>query len=653
MTVDPRIGDLENQIAALRYRIAELESQAERPEQHIVQRLLGEGVLLESIPDIVCISDREHRILYLNRTVAPHRVEDLIGTCSLDHIEEHARPEYIATCERAFATGMPQTLEMQTLSGYWWHTRLAPIQTDLGTLLIGTSADITLRKRSEAALRQTENRLRHAIEASGMGTWTWDHATAKNTWDETVCTIFGIAPDQVPLSYEEFLAHVHPEDREDVAASVTHYFNTGIFRDQRYRIVRPDGEVRHLLSKGTPLRDELGNLVALRGGIFDVTEQKRLEEQLRQVQKMDAIGQLTAGIAHNFNNLLSVILPNVTLGRARANQEVLGHLADIEHAANRAAEMIRQLMLFARPEGHDKKSPIDIVATSRRTVEICGTTFDRKISIDLEAAENMPAVAAHGGQIEQVLLNICLNARDAFAQAETESPHIQIRIDRGSPGMVRIRVSDNGPGMDEATRSRVFEPFFTTKAVGHGTGLGLASAYAMVMEHHGRIRCESRPGDGSIFEIELPAVERTDPPSVGRPVESFEQGAGTVLIVDDEPLVRRAVRGILERGGYKVLESADGIEGLATFAQRRDSIDLVLLDQSMPGLSGDQVLLRLMEIAPHLPVVLLSGLPGPAARLVKATAVLTKPADASTLLCTIRDGIALKRRAHRETASTQ
>jgi CheY-like chemotaxis protein len=198
--------------------------------------------------------------------------------------------------------------------------------------------------------------------------------------------------------------------------------------------------------------------------------------------------------------------------------------------------------------------------------------------------------------------------------------------------------------MDEATRSRVFEPFFTTKAVGHGTGLGLASVYAMVAEHHGRIRCESRPGEGSTFELELPAVEFAEPPSVRKPVPSFERGTGTVLIVDDEPLVRRAVRGILERGGYQVLESVDGIDGLERFTQERDRIDLVLLDQSMPGLSGDQVLLKLMDLAPHVPVVLLSGMPGPAARLGHATAVLTKPADATTLLCAIRDGIALKKR---------
>ena len=644
MTVDSRTQELEKEIAELQRRLADLEGGTKSPTAEAVRRLLGERVVLENIPDIVCITDRAHRILYLNRTVPGRRVEDVIGTSALEYIEEPARTEYRAACDRAFATGTLQTHEAQTLGGYWWHTQLIPIETSAGPLLLGTCADVTMQKKSEAALRESETRLRHAIEASGMGTWTWDHRTDRFFWDDALCLIFGVGADQVPRNNAEYLAFVHPEDRDDVTTSVARFLEAGVYGDLRHRIVRSDGEVRHLVSKASPLRDPQGKVVGFRGGVFDVTEQKRLEEQLRQVQKMDAIGQLTAGIAHNFNNLLSVILPNVTLGRARANPEVLGHLSDIEHAANRAAEMIRQLMLFARPEGQGKKTPIDIVATSRRTVEICGTTFDRKISIDLEAAEGVPAVAAHAGQIEQVLLNICLNARDAFAQAETEAPRIQILIDRGSSGMVRIRVSDNGPGMDEATRSRVFEPFFTTKAVGHGTGLGLASAYAMVMEHHGRIRCESRLGEGSTFELELPAVEIAELASVRKPIESFERGSGTVLIVDDEPLVRRAVRGMLERGGYKVFESVDGIDGLETFTEKQNEIDLVLLDQSMPGLSGDQVLLKLMEMAPQVPVVLLSGLPGPAARLGHATAVLTKPADASTLLCTIRDGIALKKR---------
>ncbi|MET0595325.1 MAG: ATP-binding protein, partial [Polyangiaceae bacterium] len=623
MTEDRRTHELETENAELRRRLAEVG--AEPPHsviEDVVRRLLGGRVLLENIPDIVCISDRGHRVVYLNRTVPGRRLEDVIGTLTTDYIDEHARADYLAACERAFATGVPQTFEVHTIGGYWWETRLVPLQTAAGPLMLGTSADVTRQKKSEAALRESETRLRHAIEASGMGTWTWEHRTERFFWDDALCIIFGVGPDKVPRNNEEYLAFVHPEDRDDVAASVARFIEVGVYGDLRHRIVRSDGEVRHVVSKASALRDGDGKVVGFRGGVFDVTEQKRLEEQLRQVQNMDAIGQLTAGIAHTANNLLSVILPNVMLGRARANPEVLGNLSDIEHAANRAAEMIRQLMLFARPEGQGKKTPIDIVATSRRTVEICGTTFDRKISIDLEASDGVPPVAAHAGQIEQVLLNICLNARDAFAQAETEAPRIQILIDRGSPGMVRIRVSDNGPGMDEGTRSRVFEPFFTTKAVGHGTGLGLASAYAMVMEHHGKIRCESRLGEGSTFELELPAIEAADPPSIRKPSESFERGSGTVLIVDDEPLVRRAVRGMLERGGYKVFESVDGIDGLETFTEKREEIDLVLLDQSMPGLSGDQVLLKLMELAPQIPVVLLSGLPGPAARLGHATAVL-------------------------------
>jgi PAS domain S-box-containing protein len=645
MTVDPRIAELEEENAQLRRRLAELDPVMRGPEDEVIRRLLAERIVLDNIPDVVCITDRDYRMLYLNRTIPGRKVEDLIGRSALDFMEENVRVEYVEACKRGFETGSAQLLEVRSKSGYWWETRLVPIKTVVGTLMLGTSADVTLRKRSEAALKESENRLRHAIDASGMGTWTWNHRKDEFFWDDNLCSIFGIPQDRVPRSNEEYLMYVHAEDREDVATSIAQSVEANAYTDLRYRIVCPDGEVRHLLSKASPMRDDEGAVVGFRGGVFDVTEQKRLEEQLRQVQKMDAIGQLTAGIAHNFNNLLSVILPNVTLGRARANQEVLGHLSDIEHAANRAAEMIRQLMLFARPEGQGKKTAIEIVATCRRTVEICGTTFDRKISIDLEAADDLPAVAAHAGQIEQVLLNICLNARDAFAQAETESPRIRIAIDRGSEGMVRIRVSDNGPGMDEATRSRVFEPFFTTKAIGHGTGLGLASAYAMVTEHHGRIRCESRLGEGSTFELELPSVELGEPLSARKPSDSFERGTGTILIVDDEPLVRRAVRGILERGGYKVIESVDGIDGLQTFTQKRETIDLVLLDQSMPGLSGDQVLLKLIEMEPFLPVVLLSGLPGPAARLAQATAVLTKPADASTLLCAIRDGMASKKRA--------
>ena len=198
---------------------------------------------------------------------------DLIGTCTLDYMEPNERQRYVAACERALATGIPQALEVNTVSGICWEARFVPINTESGALLLGTSADVTQRRRAEAALRESESQLRHAIEASGMGTWTWDHTTNQYIFDDALCKIFGITPDQVPRDATEHLAFVHPEDRDEVTASVTRYVETGAYGDLRHRIIRPDGEVRHLLSKATAVRDAQGKVVAFRGGVFDITEQ--------------------------------------------------------------------------------------------------------------------------------------------------------------------------------------------------------------------------------------------------------------------------------------------------------------------------------------------------------------------------------------------
>jgi signal transduction histidine kinase len=245
-------------------------------------------------------------------------------------------------------------------------------------------------------------------------------------------------------------------------------------------------------------------VTGLRGGIFDITDRKRLEEQLRHVQKMEAVGQLTAGIAHNFNNLLSIVLPNVELCRAQAPAAIDGPLADIEHAAVRATELVRQLMRFARHEIGASKSEVDLAAIAQRTVSICRATFDRRISIELAAQQDLPPVLARAGEIEQVLLNICINARDAFEEARSENPSLRIAVERGGRDTLRVSVRDNGPGIDAATRARLFEPFFTTKDVGRGTGLGLASAYGIVVDHQGHISCHSEPGAGTVFTVELP-----------------------------------------------------------------------------------------------------------------------------------------------------
>lgn len=635
MTTDRRAAELEREIAVLQAELASLRSTDSNAELDAIRRLLGDRVVLESIPDVIAVMTREYRILYLNRAVPGVRAADRVGTSVLDYFPADFKPRFQEVFERAWVTGEPQYLELNSISGLSWETRFLPVKDETRVaFMLTTSSDISERKRAERALKKSESRLRHAIAASGMGTWTWDARSDEVWWDETLCRIYGVKVDAYPRTYAEYLRFVHPDDRARVASAVEQRHAAGDLADVEHRIIRGD-EVRHLLVKATTQRDEHGNLTGFYGGVFDVTERRKLEEHLRQVQKMDAIGQLTAGIAHNFNNLLSIIIPNTALCLLDSEPQNSERLVDIEHAAHRAAELVRQLMLFARPEANVGKTPTDIVATARQTVEICRTTFDRRIAVELCTAANVPSALAHAGQIEQVLLNVCLNARDALEQVQRPDPRIVIYIDQGPSGMVRIRVADNGPGMTEATRSRVFEPFFTTKPVGRGTGLGLASAYAIIAEHRGRIDCHSRVGQGTTFEIELPVAAL--PRAEAERRESVLAGGGTetVLIVDDEALVRRAVRGILERAGYRVLDASGGAEGLAALA-REPNVDVLILDRSMPGMSGDEVLTNLAALGNRVPVILLSGMPGPPLSLDRRSVVLVKPPNPASLLGALR-----------------
>jgi two-component system cell cycle sensor histidine kinase/response regulator CckA len=629
MSEQERIEGLERELAALRERVAE--------RGDALNRLLADRVVLENLPDVVSVMDREHRLLYLNHTVRGRTVAEMLGTSVLLYVAPDDRERYARLVEESWSSGETRTFEVHTISDLWWETRFVPIKEDgVVVLMLATSVEVTARKRAERALRESESRLRHAISASGMGAWTWDRQSDAIDWDPMLCQIFGIEPQQTPSGYQSYLALIHPDDRARVAASIQRYLETGIYDDLEHRIVRPDGEVRHVLSKGVTTLDEQGQAQGFRGGVFDVTAHKRLEEQLHQVQKMEAVGQLTAGIAHNFNNALSVIIHNAALCREEASVQAREQLEDIEYAAARAAEMVRQLMVFARPEVNARKAAIDVVRSAQRILELCRTTMDRRIEIKLEVEGPVPQVFANAGQIEQVLLNVCLNARDALEQAKAEAPRIVMRLSRGEQGQARIRISDNGPGMDEAVRSRVFEPFFTTKEVGRGTGLGLAMAYSIVLDHQGRIECESRPGAGATFVIDLPETTLvTAAPPGGAPF-SLRGGSETILLIDDEAPVRRALRGVLEREGYRVLEAQDGRAGLATLQRELGKIDLILLDRSMPGLPGEVVVTRLLEIQPGIAIALLSGHPGAAPCDPRAVAVLVKPTDRSTLLRTIR-----------------
>jgi len=635
-----RIRELEREVAELKRLVAP----PLRTGDATLQRLLGDPLVLDNLPHVISVLDRNLRITYINRSVPGLEPAEFIGRVALELMLPEDQERYRAAFESAWQNQAPTSVELRTLAHAWWESRFVPVLDDGEVVfMLSTATDISHRKAQEQALRESESRARLSLLASGVGTWTWSPSTDELIWDDALCEIFGVAPDRRPRGLDEYLALVHPEDRQEVAELVTRYVKSGVYDGMAYRIVRPDGAVRHVLAKGVAVLDDEGKLEALRGGLLDVTERKELEASLEQAQRMQAVGQLTAGIAHNLNNALTVILPNVVECRDLTSGDVAARLSDVEHAATRATEMVRQLMLFARPADNAARHAFDLVATVQRIVEMCRSTFDRKIELEFFPGE-MPAAQGNPGQIEQVLLNVCLNARDAVLDSGRADPHICVGVDSPRPGKLRVRVADNGSGMTEAVRARIFEPFFTTKEVGRGTGLGLASAYAIVTDHGGHIRCNSRLGAGTQFDVELPVA--TQPVASREPVPSaLPAGNETILLVDDESAVRRVLRRLLERSGFQVVDCEDGPQALALLERGETHVDALLLDRSMPGLSGEQVIERLRDLGLRLPILLLSGHHDIELDNPDVAAILTKPITRDVLLVEVRR--ALDARKHR------
>jgi two-component system, cell cycle sensor histidine kinase and response regulator CckA len=241
----------------------------------------------------------------------------------------------------------------------------------------------------------------------------------------------------------------------------------------------------------------------------------------------------------------------------------------------------------------------------------------------------------NSGQLEQVLLNVCLNARDALVASDRGQPHLRVEFSTPAPERVCVSITDNGVGMTEAVRARMFEPFFTTKEVGQGTGLGLSSAYAIVTDHGGTIQCSSRLGEGTRFEIELPAAPASKPARPAPERRPVPIGTETILVVDDEAAVRRALRGMLERSGFRIIECEDGAQALAVL-ERGERIDAVLIDRSMPGLSGEQVIERIWQLGIRLPILVLSGHSSVELRNPNVRAVLSKPITREALVSEVR-----------------
>jgi PAS domain S-box-containing protein len=445
-----------------------------------------------------------------------------------------------------------------------------------------------------------------------------------------------------------------PEDRARVAELMAKSRGTGSFSCE-YRVVRADNDVRWLAARWIEVAHDDGTVHRVVGTATDITERRALEEQLRQAQKMEAVGQLAGGVAHDFNNLLTIITANAGLlrGAIGADEAAARQLADLQSAAQGAADLTRKLLGFSRQTVLSLR-PVGLGQIVQEIAGLLRHTLDRRIEVrvQLQQGEAGDVVLADPAELSHVVMNLCLNARDAMpaggvltvetGQATIDEAHAA-RVPGASTGdFVYISIADTGEGISEEVLPHIYEPFFTTKPLGKGTGLGLAVAFGIVKQHQGFIQCSTRLDAGTRFTVYLPrfvaAQPTPQPQSSASPVASA-RGGQSILFVDDEAPIRTIARTVLERQGYRVRLAADGAEAVALFGEVGHETDLVIVDLTMPKLTGTEVVQKLRAARPDLRIILSTGhLSGDALALEghPTIAVLHKPYTPDLLLQAVR-----------------
>jgi len=527
----------------------------------------------------------------------------------------------------------------------------------LGLLPLGVVAYVTLRSVPLRAIRAGEQALRRQRDAAQSYLDVAGVAFVRLDQDWRVTLVNRQAEEMLGRSAAEVEGRgwvenfVEPSARAAVAAELAGA-RPGQILTLEHAVLRPSGEPRILAWFITSVADEAGRPGLLASGV-DLTHQKELEQRLVHAQKLEAVGRLAGGVAHEFNNILSVIKVYASALR-RGFDAADPRRPDVEEiiaASDRAAAVARSLLTFSRRQTL-KAAPVDLATVVRSAERLVRPLLRSDVRLEVSVASEPLAVMADPVQVEQVLLNLVTNARDAIGGPGHVAVTVQVEaLDQAQAGVAglevagryaRIDVADDGPGLDAATRARIFEPFFTTKAVGQGTGLGLAIAYGIVSQHRGSITCTSEPGRGATFTIRLPLLDAPAPAGAPSPgsTDAMVGGSETLLLAEDDPALRRVLRRLLERVGYTVIEAADGLEAAARFEAEQSRIALVILDVIMPGQNGRQALDRIRALSPEVPALFMSGHTAEAAGQKEIQLgpepLLQKPVEPEVLLAAVR-----------------
>ncbi len=548
------------------------------------------------------------------------KVQELAGQNLLSLFPVFAQTKSLAAYREVLKTGHPARVE-------GWlgkrcmlaHVHAAPWG------LIALADDITAYKQAiEAAAagpqgqsaRLEEERYRLVLESTRDVIWEWDVPGGRARYAGPLRELLAWPEGGEEPSFSEVQRRIHPEDRDRYMAAQREHFDKGLPYADTFRVERCDGSWVWLEARGQAICDAQGMPWRVIGSLRDITESRRLQEQLLQAQKMESIGRLAGGIAHDFNNLLTTIMgyTEMVLGRLPETSREHEELEVVRKASRRAAELTRQMLGFARKQMTQPRvlSLNDVIRGMEQMLRL-----GEEIDTSFVLAKDLWRVSMDPNQFEQILMNLVVNARDAMpsggrltietANCVLDEAYVRTRRDVKPGEYVVVTVTDTGVGIARELQEKFFEPFFTTKEVGKGTGLGLATCFGIVKQNSGHIAVYSEPGHGAAFKVYLPRCAQTPLQGPAAGLESLPTGHERVLLVEDEPTVREIAVLQLRKLGYDVLAARDGLEALALAMAEENRFDLVLTDMVMPRMGGRELAENLRQARPDVRVLYMSG----------------------------------------------
>ena len=514
---------------------------------------------------------------------------------------------------------------------------------------VGTITDITDRKIAEETAQKNAQAMADAQRLAHIGSWELDLVNDELQWSDEVYRIFEINSDDFIPSYEAFLNNIHPDDREKVNKAYTESLKNKTPYSINHRLQMPDGRIKYVIERCKTLYDDKGNPLVSRGTVQDISEQLMLEETLQQSQKMDALGKLTGGIAHDYNNMLGVILgySEILIPKLSQQAELMKYAQQIYRAGERGAKLTKKLLSFSRHRVSDVES-LNVNSLLLEERDMLQKTLTPRVELIFDLEENISPVLLNKSDFEDAILNICINASHAMEgkgklnirSYNTHINKIDAHLQQIKPGnYICLSFSDTGCGMDETTKEKIFEPFFTTKG-DSGSGLGLSQVYGFIKRSNGTIKVQSEYGQGTQFLLYFPCNEKSIPQtSKEESVVAELYGHETILVVDDEPALLELNCSILNAHGYHTLPANDALQALEIL--KTEHVDLLLSDIIMPGMDGYELAATVTKQYPDIKIQLASGFNDEKHKgLVEEELhqkILHKPYNAQTLLESIRN----------------